>query len=663
MTAQISPFKPVAVGLATLLTVCADLAAAQVLTLDRVAGRVDLVTVTVPLADATTVAWPTADGGVETRTSGSLTLVADLESAFAAGHGGAGPAPATPAVVVSVGQATPDELGPLLARLVGAGVPAPPPPAVDAPPADGAVRRRLGPAGSVASVRLEIALPAAADWLRTPAEVLWSLVPELLDGMVVATRVDGERAVLETRTEAELADLTVRRLRTALARIAERPDLDDERVRRAAGNLGVQRRAVVGDHPDGAERVLGAWLRGGPDGVRQLLFGAEAVTLGTVETAARRWLADRPGEAVVSIPPQVLNPRFARPPVRTQLDNDLAVAVLERPGVGFGALTLRPVLTPDVDGAVAATVLARVATELRSSAPGSVAWVRVAGDPARLEAAAPAEGFGELLEALQGALSRIAEDSTALAPGDGDARRRALSLLGVLLGLAGDPAVVPAALLRPDNLALGLVAEDRETVLEALRKFGFGGPARPPAATAGTSERTRVAARGERSTVAVALPLDPALDAEARAAVLAELLEARVPEVAPGLDVETLRPFVPGRTVVVLVVSRDGALDRLEEELAAVWTAWLAPGSEEELAGIRRRVAASVAAEGSGVVGRSRLCAGVAAGGRPWREPAELEMAVLTVSAPELETDLASWRRLDALVTAGAGVLPIEPLP
>lgn len=659
MKPQISRFKTVVLAATALFAGVVGLGA-QVLTVERVADGIDLVAVTVPLADATTVAWPRADGGVATRTSGALTLAADLEAAFAAGAAGA----SFPPAVVSVGQATPDVLRPLLARWAATGEPSSTTPVAAAAPVDGAVQRRLGPAGSVASIRLEIALPAAGDWRRTPAEVLWSLVPELVDEMVVASRVDGERAVLETRTEAELADLTVRRLRTAVARIAESPDLDLHRVRRAAGNLGVHRRAVVGRHPEGAELVLGAWLRGGAEGVRQLLFGADAVTLETVVAAARRWLASRPGEAVVSIPPQVLNPRFARPPVRTQLDNDLTVAVLERPGVVDGALTLRPVLSPDVDGAVAATVLARVAAELRSSSPGSVGWVRVGDDPARLEAAAPAEGLAELLEALQSALSGIAEDGVALEPGDGDARRRALSLLGVLLGLSGEPGVVPSALLRPDNLALGLVAEDRETVVEALRKFRFGGPARPPAATAGTSERTRVAARGDRSTLAVVLPVDPALDVEARSAVLAALLEARGPLVAPGLEVETLRPFVPGRTVVVLVASRDGALDRLEEELAAVWTAWLAPPpEEEELAGLRRRVAASVAAEGSGVVGRSRLCAGMAAAGGSWREPSEREMAVLTVSRPDLERDLAAWRELAALETAGAGVLPIERLP
>ncbi len=659
MKPQISRIKTVVLILAGLLGASGGLRA-QVLTLERVADRVDLVVVTVPLADATTVAWPTDAGGVHTQTSGSLTLAADLESAFR----GAGAAPPpVPAVVVAVGQATPELLRPPLARWAAAGEPSSSPFHAAAAPADGAVRRRLGAAGSVASVRLEIGLPAASDWLRTPAEVLWSLVPELVDEMVVTTRLDGERAVLETTTDAELVELTVRRLRTAVARIAESPDLDPERVRRAAGTLGVHRRAVVGRHPDGAARVLEAWRGGGADGVRQLLFGAEAVTLATVEAAARQWLAARPGEAVVSIPPQVLNPRFARPPERTQLDNDLSVAVLERPGVGFGALTLRPVLTPDVDGAVAATVLARVAAELRTAAASSVGWVWVGDDPARLEAAASAEAFAELLEALQAALSRIAADEAALEPGDGDARRQALSMLAVLLGLSGEERLVPAALLRPDNLALGLVTEDRETAVEALRKFRFGGPARPPAATAGTSPRTRAAARGDRSTLAVVLPLEPSGDAEARAAVLSALLEARVPRVAPGLDVETLRPLVPGRTVVVLAASRDGGLDRLEAELAAVWTAWLVTPAEDELATLRRRVAASLAADGSGIVGRSRLCAGVAAGGGPWREPAELEMAVLTVSAEQLEADLRGWRELAGLVTAGAGVLPIERLP
>ena len=57
-------------------------AAGQALHSERFAGGCELVFVTQPLAGATTVAWPQADGGTHAITLGQLNLVPDVESAL-----------------------------------------------------------------------------------------------------------------------------------------------------------------------------------------------------------------------------------------------------------------------------------------------------------------------------------------------------------------------------------------------------------------------------------------------------------------------------------------------------------------------------------------------------------------------------------------------------
>lgn len=637
-------------------------AAAQVLTVSELDQGTALVVVTLPLADATTVAWPGADGAPRRVTSGGLTLAADL--AEVAGDDAVLHAPA---VVVAVGQAVPDELSAALLRVLAQAPPQALPAAVRRVPADGALDRRLGPPGSTASVRLELGLPAADDWRRAAAEVLWQLVPAAV-GRGASSRVSGEVAVLEGRVDAESVDSEVQRWRLALARFAEDPALDSGAVEAARRRVAVRRQALLEQHPDGAEAVLDAWRQGGAAAVRQLLFGIEGVTPEAAREVAREWLGSHAGAVVVTVPPQVLNPRFATPPARVELDNDLAAAVLERPASPLSALVLQPVLTGDVDGAVAATVLARLATEMRAAADGVAGWIRAERGPARLELAAPADAFAELIEGLQAALDVVAADRSAMADaGASDPRRAALELMAGQLGLRAGGPPSAADLLRPDNLALGVVATDSEAVVEALRKFRFGGEASPPASTANLppgSRRERVAAAGNRSCLAVALPVvGGGGDAGARADVLAALLTKRSTGSADGLEVEVLRPYVPGRDVVVLLAAADGPLDAVEGRVRESWPRWLATPTEDELATVRRRVAATTAATGSGAVGHARLVAAFAAGGARWQPATERELAILTVAPEELAADLERLRDLSQLVTAGAGVLPIVGLP
>ena len=87
---------------------------------------------------------------------------------------------------------------------------------------EGGVDRRLGAPGGEAQLRLEMTLPAPDDWRRSPLEVLWEMMPALLGSQLpgVMARVDGDVARIESRIEAEAADLELRRLRLQLARIA-----------------------------------------------------------------------------------------------------------------------------------------------------------------------------------------------------------------------------------------------------------------------------------------------------------------------------------------------------------------------------------------------------------------------------------------------------------
>jgi hypothetical protein len=629
-------------------------AAAQALHVERVGGATELLLVSQPLSEATTVAWPLPDGTVFSTTSGGLTLVADLQAALEDLDG-------SPLVVVAVGGAQAGDLKPVLEL----GLPDPVGESTlpEQPPLiEGAVDRRLGAPGSDALLRLELQLPAVDDWRRSTVEVLWELLPELLGdefpGLV--SRVDGEHGGLEVRVNPELVEVELRKLRLTLAQVSEDVRLDEVIVEDSRLRLEVRRHAQLGIHPDGARVVTELWLGGGVAAVREYLFGIEGVTLEAIRDAARQWLPRHPGRAVMMLPPRVFNPRFAPGPEQLQLANDVVAAVLERPGAGLSAVCLQPVVVPDVDGQLTGTVLSRLAAELRSM-EGAPGWVRVHDRPPLLELAAPADGFAELLEVLQRALPRIAGDERQVDRVDQDARRRALQLMGGVLGLSESVGLSPAELLQPSNLALGVVAPDGEAAVEALHKFRIGGApsgSRPASRALAPVPRTREAAPGQESVLVLGLELFPSGD-EVAALLAGGLIEQRTRLLLGDVDVELLEPLVPGRTVVLVVIRAGATLDELELLVSEMWSQITAPVSEAELAQIRRPLAAQIASQSSGPIGYARRCAGVAAGSRRWRLPSEMELEVLTAnpeSITEVLAGLASW---ELIGTTGAGVLPI----
>jgi len=320
-------------------------------------------------------------------------------------------------------------------------------------------------------------------------------------------------------------------------------------------------------------------------------------------------------------------------------------------------------MVPDLDGEVTATVLARLARELRSadSRPG---FVRVRTDPPLIEVAGPADGFGELLEQLTTAYVAVASDRASVTTSGDDARRRALDLMSGLLGVteAEDPS--PAALLRPGNLALGVVATDAEAAAEALGKFwavesSDGGAT--DVQSVPVIPRTRVAAAGDESVLVVALETGFGGN-EAVSMVLRELLETRAGSLWPEGRVEVLRPYVPGRALLLVQVATDETVDAVERAVVRKWSALVATAGEDELEPVKRRVAAAASAEMSGVAGHARRCAATAAGASRWHQPAEFELEILTVESEMINLILESFSDFETLETTGAGALPITDL-
>ncbi len=631
--------------------------AAQALYSERIGVDTELLLITQPLSDATTFAWPLADGTVVAATSGGFTVAADLEAAFAGLEG-------APPVVVAVGGAQVTDLRTALEIALGTR-PAWSAARLEPGSVEGGVDRRLGAAGSEAALRLEVRLPEAGDWRRSTVEVVWEMLPDLLGEELpgLVSRVEGDLGRLEARIDPELAEVKLRQLRLQLARIFADPRIDSSPVEAARQRLMVRRQAELAMHPEGARILAELWVRGGETAVREYLFGVDGVTLATVRAAAQQWLPQHPGQAVLVLPPRVFNPRFAPGPQRVQLVNDVVAEVLERPGAGLSAVCLQPVLVPDVDGQLTGTVLTRLAAEIRSS-EGAPGWVRVHGRPPLLELAAPSEATAELVEVLQGSLVRIAADDRPVGAQEESARRRALRLMGRLLGMGEGMGLSPAELLQPSNLALGVVAPDAESAIEALEKFEIGGtPARGAAAsrTVAPVPRTREAVTGGTSVLVVGLDL-PQASGEEVALVVGAVVERRSVQLLPDLAVAVLRPLVPGRSVLLLVVEAAADLDALEGRVREVWQTITGPVTDGEIADLRRRLAADVAAETSGPVGHARRLAAVAAGAATWRLPSDLGLAVLTLPAEAVTELLAAVGPWQDQLSAGAGVLPLEPL-
>lgn len=632
------------------------LAGAQTLTVVRLANGTELIHVNLPLAAAVSVAWPAAgpDGEISIRSlqSGALTVMTDLEAVFA----GLPPPP----VVVAVGGAGPTELQSALTRLL-----AEPAVAMAREPGtvvevEGGVERRLGLAGTEATVRLELPLPSADDWRRPAVEVVVELLPELLGAEFrgLLSRVEGERGLLELRADPQLAELKLRSLRFSLARIASEPRFTAEQVEAARVRARVRRQVGLELSPGGAVEVTQRWLSGGVGAVRELLFGLEGVTADNARTAAREWLPAHPGSAIVLLPPQVLNPRFASTPEALVLDNDLAATLLERPASPLATLCLRPVSSGDLDGELAATVLARVAAELRAL-PEGPPWIRVEIRPLRLELAADAAEFAELCESLGAVLQRLGGDAATLEPAAEDGRRLVLQLMADRVGVGQGVGLSPSQLLRPDNLAIGAVVADGEAAAEAVRKFlsDLPGAERATRSVAvATGQRSRAVTLGGPSFVAVAVPAG-GLDDLALGRVLAELIRRRATP-PPNGAVEVLEPFVPGQRLAVLLVRGEMSLDELERWTRQAWPRWTARATDGELEGVRRKVAAEEAARWSGATGQARQCAAAAAGDAGWRSPAQLEMQILGVELEAVTDCLEAARQWDALEVTAAGSLP-----
>ena len=636
--------------------------AAQALYSERLGNGSELLVIAEPLADVTTIVWPAmGDEDVSSTvvTSGDLTLIADLEAALTGEADDA-----APSVLIVVGGAPVPDIRGVLNRVLENRSPAPRPHVVPNNEVEGRFERRLGRPGSDAEIRLEVNLPPPADPSRSTVEVLWSLLPELLDEELkgVRSRTDGDLGLLEARTDSEMADIAVGRLRLGLARIAEAPSLRPERVDTATRRLLVQRRALLERHPDAGRLLLELWLAGGADAVREFLFAVEGVTLESVRAAAVQWLPRHPGNIVIVLPPRTYRPRFAEPPQIMHLESGLTAAVLERTGASLATLCMRPVVVPDLDYELAATVLSRLARELREDEhrPG---WIWVDENPPQLELALPAGDFAQLGEVLQAALGRVTDDRRPVMAEGGSARRRALRLMAGFLGVAEGTQLSPASLLRPGNLALGMVAEDGEAATEALHKFWASEDRPQLVATARSIDpvpRTREAAAGGESALVIDLEFGTIGD-EIVALVVAEILDRRAAEIFEA-SIDVLQPFIPGHRVVLLVASAPSPLHELETQLMQGWPALTAPVVEQELDGIRREVAAHSAAAWSGATGRARRCAAVATGGVQWRPASDLEMSIVAVSVETVNSTLAGFTDWKSLHNTGAGALPIVEL-
>ena len=642
---------------------------AQALLVERLPGGTHLGLVNQPLADATTLVWPEVSDDREAvigrLTVGRLTIAADVEAAFGAAETEGSPTPAPP-VIVAVGGASADELSSLLERVLGDRPAAPV--VVPSPPVlvEGGLDRRLGAPGSEALLRFEILLPPPGDSRRSSVEVLWDLVPQLLSDTIpiLQSRVEDDRGMLDGRVDAEIAEITVSDLRLQLARIASDPNLQADDVAEARRRLQVRRYAALEEHPDAAVKVLERWLSGGEEAVRELVFGIQAVTIQSVREAAAEWLPTHPGHAQLILPPRVFNPRFAVGPQIHQLENDLAAAILERASAPLSVVVLRPVMVPDLDGEVTATVLARLARELRSaeSRPG---FVRVRTDPPLIEVAGPADGFGELLEQLTSAYVAVASDRSPVTTSGDDARRRALDLMAGLLGVT-----------EAEEIRLR-----RPSFVRATWPSAWSRPMprrRPrPWANSGRLIRATVVRRMSRACPRSRAPGSPppgtsrswwwpskrsSAGTRPHSMVLRELLETRAGALWPDSRVEVLRPYVPGRSLLLVEVAANETVDEVERAVVEKWSSLTSGAGEAELAPVKRRVAAAASAEMSGVAGHARLCAATAAGASRWHQPAEFELEILTVDAEMINLILKSFSDFSTLETTGAGALPITEL-
>ncbi len=648
-------------GLAVSLVVCigclmlsAGQAFTQALTVAVVGEGTEVILVTEPFMEMAVACWP--DGGEAACVSGTdLVFLGDLEEALAGST--------APAALVVVGGSTQSDVIDLMRRIVGDQPAAPAVRRRHLTLSEGGLERRLGPPGTDASLRLQVPMPPADSPQRSAMTVLWNLLPRALGGEHpgLRARTRGDLAELELSVENESPNFALRRLRLSLARLGADPNLKAEVIEGEAYRLRIARRARLEQGKVAALELLELWASKGASAVREHLFGLDGVTLSSVEDVARDWLAQHPGHAVVVLPPHVFRPRFVPAPHEIQLENDVTTAVLERPGAGLSTLVLRPVFLSGLGGDAESVILTRVAGLLRARADRPP-FIAVEASPPRLELAAAEEDFPMLCESLQEALETIAEDETEVSSGD-DARSRALRLMSGVLGLDTGTTVTPARALTPGNLAIGVVAPDSESAIESLQKFGIGGPPHnlaPVGSAVDGSPRRRMPATG--TTAAVVIAGEIAADFPV-SAFLEIMIERRIKEFLEKSRVEVFSPLVPGRSMLVVVVESEQTVEDLEAALLTGWQDLMAPVDEAELAGLRRAVATEIISLASGVLGRARACADVAAGVDRWRSPSEKEMAAMTIEVATVNLGLVAVSDPTSLEWTASGPLPVTVSP
>ncbi len=608
----------------------------QALTVRSLEGGTEVVLVTETLAEMSAGCWPVSEGegGWKGRCviGSDLTFTAALETAL-------GDLELAPSVIIMVGGSGRREAIDRVESILAGKDPGARPLSGDPTFEEGGQERRLGQPGGSSVLRLEVQLPAVDCSDRTAVEVLWSLLPRYLKSVSpgLRSRIDGDIGTLQYSADDDLGGLELRNLRLALAQISGSPSLKADEVEREAHRLRIARSAELESVESAGLKLLGLWVRGGSDGIREYLFGPDGVTLERVRQAAATWLPRHPGHAVFLLPPRHFRPRFAPGPQSARMANDLSATVLARPSAHLATLVLRPVLLADLTGDAEAVILTQLATVLRRS-DSRPPYVAVESRPPRLELAAGTGDFPGLCEALQGALMEVASDTTPVVV-EKDARRQALRLMAGVLGMGNGSEVTPATVLAPGNLAVGGVAVDAELALEALEKFELGGPPGgvTPGGFSGDNPRRRMPVAGTRSAVAVALPLASGFPIPQ---TVAELVSGRIGQVIEGATGEVLLPLIPGKSVMVLLVAKDGSVSDLEEALRESWSQLFGPTTEEDLSILRRTVATGVVSAAGGVLGRARVCAAIAAGADSWRTPRDREMAALTVDVVAVNLDL-----------------------
>lgn len=637
------------------LLVSPSLLKAQALSAEKLSNGTELLLITRPLAelDALCFSDARAEGGARCLIAPELLFASVIEEEFSEG-----PAPKGVVIMAGAGQrGIVDRLRALLTNRPPAqgSMPAP-----AAPRSEGSVERRLVPPGAASKIELEIPLPDAADPRRSAMEVIWELLPGKLakEFPGIRARTRASSGILELEVDGESAELRLSALRLALTRLAADPSIRAEAVAAEAHRLQVARMAHL-EAPESAGReILRRWEESGADAVREYLFGLKSVDLPLILEAMQSWLRVHPGRAIISLPPRIFQPRFAPGPLVKTLDNNVSVAVLERPQVGLSALVLRPILLSGIGGDAEAVVLARVGGALRSGGL-PLPSVEVQTDPPRLELVAEADNFALLCEALQRALSEVASDTNPIA-GSLESRDRSLQLLGRILGLNSGEDLSAADILAPGNIALGALAPDAETAIEALQKFGVGGEKAPDQLLSTTIEsafRHREAASGSTSAVAAAVPLEAGWPVPQ---FIRTLFEERSAEIWPEARVRVLEPLIPGRRFLVLVVEADGPGAELEQRVREKMEALAAPVDEETLPALRREVVLEETRRVSGIIGRARLCSEIAAGAAEWRAPTRQEMRIMGAEPDEINQELEKIRLLTEIEWTTVGPMALN---